>query len=226
MTVRDALVISNITFVVLVALAFVVGGLSLFLNSVNERAHDRELAAYQTRSELRIQRARADAAATLQRAIDSETENLRTRERTALLMHDTAAMQAQTASQRARAVEAPPATPRLGYKAADRTLSTAQRAKMISVLIERPGQITIVNGRTPEAEQYAAALTVIFRVSRWSVDSGVVADPRVRLPPLSLVEGSSEQDTAVRRSFAAAGVEVADQPPGPMDRPGTLYVGP
>lgn len=222
MTVRDALLISNIVFVVLVALAFVVGGLSLFLNSVNERAHDRELAAYQTRSELRIQRARADAAAALQQAIDSETEQLRSKEHTAMIMRDTVALLAQ----RVRPGEPPPTTPRLGYEAGDRTLSTAQRAKMLSVLIERPGQITIVNGRTVEAEQYAAALRVIFRVSRWNVESGVVADPGSPLPPLSLVEGSPEQDMVVRRSFDAAGVEVADRPAGPMDRPGTLYVGP
>jgi hypothetical protein len=226
MSVRDALLISNLAFLVLTALAFVAGAVSLFLSGLNERGKDRELAAYHASTELRIHSARADIVAALERVLASERRNLEAKERTAMIVRDAAALHAQAMADRARAVEAPPAAPRLSHAATERTLSSIQRAKMISVLIEHPGQITVVSGGGPEAERYAEDLRVIFSVSRWRVEGGSVADFRLMRAPLSLALGTSEQDIVVRTAFEAAGVAVANRPRGPMDPPTTIYVGP
>jgi hypothetical protein len=96
---------------------------------------------------------------------------------------------------------------------------------MVSALIANPGQVTIMNSVGSDTERYAADLRVIFNVSGWTVESGVVIEPKIPLAPLSLVLGDSPQDMAIRQAFEAAGVAVADRPRSPMDRPTTIYVG-
>jgi hypothetical protein len=226
MTVRDALLLSNIAFLALVALAFVASVVVFLLNRASERAKDRELAAYQTAAEMRIHSAQADAAAALERAVAGASENLRTKERTAMLVREAVALHAQTlASRTPPALEAPPAAEPIGAKIADRTLSTDQRGKMLAILIRRPGDVTVMSGIGSEAERYAAEIRGIFSAAGWTVESGVVVEPKIPLAPLSLVLGTSGQDLAVRKAFHAAGVAVADRPRSPMDRPSTIYVG-
>jgi hypothetical protein len=225
MTVRDALLLSNVAFLTLVALAFVASTIVFLLNRASERAKDRELSAYHAASELRIHSARADAAAALERAVAGEAENLKTRERTAMLVREAAALHARTLAVRARAVEGPPTVPRIAEKFTERPLSNEQRATMVSVLIRHPGQVTVINGVGADTERCAADLRVIFSVSGWTVGSGVVVDPRIPLAPLSLVLGTSAQDMAIREAFKAAGVTVVDRPRSSMDRPTTIYVG-
>ncbi|MDB5480525.1 MAG: hypothetical protein JWO83_1578 [Caulobacteraceae bacterium] len=226
MTARDALLISNVAFLTLVALAFVASVVVFFLNRASERAKDRELAAYQTAAELRIHSARADAAAALERAISRDADSVQARERTAMFVREAAALHAQTMA--ARVLPLPPPRAAIGHsgeRTVNRTLSSEQRARMISVLIAHPGQITVINDAGPEPERYAADLRVIFNVSGWKVESGIVIEPRIPLAPLSLVLGTSEQDMAVRKAFEGAGVAVPDRPRSPMDRPTTIYVG-
>lgn len=226
MTARDALLISNVAFLAIVALAFVASVVVFLLNRASERAKDRELAAYQTTAELRIHSARADAASALERAIARDVESVQARERTAMLVRDAAALHAQTMAARALPLQAPrPAIEHIGARIANRTLSSEQRANMIAVLIAHPGEVTVINGPGPEAERYAGDVRVIFNVSGWKVESGIVIEPRIPLTPLSLVLGTSEQDVAVRKAFDLAGVAVASRPRSPMDRPTTIYVG-
>lgn len=227
MSVRDALLFSNVAFLALVALAFVASVIVFFLNRANERAKDRELAAYQTAAELRIHSARADAAAAIERAIAGEAENLRAKERTALLVRDAVALHAQTlAAAKSPPVAALPAAENVDDNIADRTLSNDQRGKMIAVLIRRQGDVTVMNGIGSDTEAYAAEIRAVFSAAGWKVESGVVVEPRIPLAPLSLVAGASGQDVAVRRAFQAAGVAVRDRLRSPMDRPTTIYVGP
>ncbi|HLZ83527.1 MAG TPA: hypothetical protein VKQ54_08155, partial [Caulobacteraceae bacterium] len=237
MTVRDALLLSNLAFLALAALTLVAGLFVFLLNRAVERAKDREVATYQSTADVRIQSARADAAAALERAIALESENLRTRERTAMLVHDAAAMHLQALSGRGLAPQTPaapplvamaPSAPSLAAAAAGGpggALSNDQRGRMISVLIRSPGDVTVINGIGSDPERRAADLRAVFRAAGWQVETGVVIQPKVPLAPVSLVLGSSEQDKAVRRAFAAAGVGVADRPRSPMDRPTTVYVG-
>jgi hypothetical protein len=225
MTIRDALLLSNIAFLALVALAFVASTIVFLLNRASERAKDRELSAYHAASQLQIHSARADAAAALERAVAGEAENLKTRERTALLVREAAAIHAQTLAARARAVEGPQAVPRIAEKFTERALSNEQRARMVSVLIAHPSQVTVINGVGSDTERYAADLRVIFSASGWTVESGATIDPKTPLAPLSLVLGTSAQDMAIREAFKAAGVTVVDRPRSSMDRPTTIYVG-
>ncbi len=221
MTVRDALFLSTVAFLVLAALTIAAGVIAVFLGRANERARARELAAHRTAGETRIH----DAAAALEQLLAREAENLKTRERTAMLVREAAALYAQTLA-RAPALEAGSAVPRIAQQSADGPLSDAQRGRMVSVLIRRPGEVMVINGIGSEAERRAAEIRAIFRASRWKVESGVVVDPKIPLGSLSLVLGTSEQDVAVRMAFAAAGVTVSDRRRAPMDRPTTLYVGP
>ena len=243
MTVRDALIISNVAFLTLAALTFIAGMFVFFLNRAVERAKDRELSNYQTAAEVRIQSARADAAAALERALAREEENLRTRERTALLVRDAAALHVQALTARTPAAPAlpppavqslpagaAPAAPALpaaagGERTAEGALSGDQRGKMIAMLIRHRGDVTVINGMGADSERHAAELRAVFRAAGWQVESGVVIQPKVPLARLSLVLGTTEQDKLVRRAFAAAGVGVADRPRSPMDRPTTIYVG-
>jgi hypothetical protein len=233
MTVRDALMLSNAAFLLFGALTIIAGVFLLFLNRAVERTKDRELAAYQTAAEVRIHSARADAAEALERAVARETENLKTRALTALLVRDAVALHAQTLAARSQGPQAVGASPAPTLHAgapggdglADGTLSGDQRGKMISILIRRPGDVTVMNGAGSDAERRAAELRAVFRASGWQVESGVAIDPKVPLAPLSLVLGTSEQDKAVRRAFAAAGVGVTERPRSPIDRPTTIYVG-
>jgi hypothetical protein len=231
MTVRDALLLSNIAFLALVALAFVASVVVFVLNRASEKAKDRELAAYQTAAEMRIHSAQADAAAALERAVAGASENLRTKERTAMLVREAVALHAQTLAARTpAALEAPSASEPIGAapidaKVADRTLSTDQRGKMLAILIRRPGEVTVMSGVGAEAERYATEIRAIFSAAGWTVESGVVVEPKMPLAPLSLVLGTSGQDLAVRKAFQAAGVAAANRPRSPMDRPSTIYVG-
>ncbi len=227
MTVRDALILSNIAFLGLVALAFVASVVVFLLNRSSERAKDRELAAYQTTAEMRINSARADAAEALERAVMGETENLRARERTAMLVREAVVMHARALATRTPtpALEAPAPAEAAGDEVADRTLSADQRGKMIAVLIRLHGDITVMSGAGSEAERYAADIRSVFSAAGWKVETGVVVAPKVPLAPLSLVLGTSGQDLAVRIAFQAAGVHVGDRPRSAMDRPSTIYVG-
>jgi len=225
MTVRDALLLSNIAFLGLVALAFVASVVVFLLNRASERAKDRELAAYQTTAEMRIHSARADAAEALERAVAGQAENLRARERTALIVREAVALHAQALAARTPALEAPQAAAPGGDETVDRTLSTDQRGRMIAVLIRRRGDVTVMNGMGSEAERYAADVRAVFSAAGWNVESGVVVAPKTPLAPLSLVLGTTGQDLTVRKAFEAAGVNVGDRPRSPMDRPSTIYVG-
>jgi hypothetical protein len=225
MTVRDALIFSNIAFLALVALAFVASVVVFLLNRASERAKDRELAAYQTAAEMSIHSARADAAEALERAVAAAAENLRTKERTAMLVREAVTLHAQTLAARTPALEAPPVAQPIGDNTGDRTLSADQRGRMIAVLIRHQGDVTVMSGIGSEAERYAAEVRTVFSAAGWKVESGVVVAPKMPLAPLSLVLGTSGQDQAVRKAFQEAGVNVSSRPRSPMDRPTTIYVG-
>lgn len=228
MTAREALLISNIAFMALVALAFVAAVVVFFLNRSSERAKDRQLAAYQAAAEARIQTARAEAAVAIERAVAGESENVRARERTAMLVREAAALHARALASRATPGAPPPPAALAAPQAAapwDGTLSSEQRGRMIAALIRRPGKVTLMSDSGPGAERLSAELRSVFTASGWRVESGIVVDPKIPLAPLSLVIGATEQDKAVRRAFAAAGVPAADRPRSPLDRPTTIYVG-
>jgi hypothetical protein len=231
MTARDALMLSTIAFLALAALTVVAGVFVVFLSRISERDKDRDLAAYQTAAELRIHSARADAADALDRALAREGENTQSRERTAMLAREAAALLAQVTAARAQPPALPPpaTTARAAEPPVERTadgrLSAAQRGRMIAVLIRRPGDITVMNATGADAERQAADIRAVFSASGWKVESGVVVDPKIPLAPLSLVLGASEQDKAVRTAFQAAGLTAPDRPRSPMDRPSTIYVG-
>jgi hypothetical protein len=225
MTVRDALLLSTIAFLVLAALTLAAGVIVVFLSRANDRAKDRQLADYQSAGETRVHSVRANAAAALERLLAREAENLKTMERMAVLVREAAALNAQTLANRVPAVDAGPAVPRIAQQSADGALSADQRGKMVSVLIRRPGDVTVINSVGIEAERHAAEIRAIFRASGWRVASGGFIEPRVPGASLSLVLGTSEQDVAVREAFAAAGVAVTDRPRSPTDRPTTVYVG-
>ena len=225
MTARDALLLSNIVFLALTALVFIAGMVAFLLNRANERAKDRELAAYHVAAQVRINSAQADAAAALERAVAKEAENLKTKERTATILRDIVALHAQTAAARTPALAAPPPAARLPDKIDDRTLSNDQRAKMAAVLIRRHGDVTVMNGVGAETERFAAEIRAVFIAAGWNVETGVAIEPKTPLAPLSLVAGATAQDIAVRKAFAAAGVAVTDRRRSPMDRPTTIYVG-
>ena len=225
MTVRDALLLSTVAFLVLAALTIVAGIIVVFLSRANERARERELATYRTAGEARVHAALAEAVAALERLLAREAEQLRAGERTATLLREAPAPQPQALADRAVAVEAAPVVPRITQRSADRMLSDDQRGKMVSVLMRRPGDVMVVNGIGTDAGRRAAEMRAIFRASGWKVESGVVIDPKIPLlASLSVVLGASEQDIAVREAFALAGVAVADRPRSPMDRPTTIYV--
>jgi len=219
LTLGGALLLSQIAFLVLAALTLIAGVAVVLLDGALERDKDRALAAYQSDAEIRIHSASADAAEAIERAVEGRVDALTTTERTAMLMREAAALRAQTP-----AADASAADP-IVERTVDRTLTSDQRARMISVLIRHPGQVTVFNGPGAEAERYAGALKVLFSVSGWTVESGVVSQPRIPLPPLSVVLGTSEQDLAVRQAFEAAGAAVIDRARGPIDRPTTIYVG-
>lgn len=225
MSSRDALLLSNIVFLALAALVFIAGMVAFLLNRANERAKDRELAAYHASAQVRINSAQADAAAALERAVAREAENLKSKERTATILRDVVALHAQTLAARTPALAAPPPAARLTGEIDDRTLSSDQRAKMASVLIRRHGDVTVMNGIGAEAERYAAEIRAVFTAAGWNVETGVAIEPEPPLAPLSLVLGTTAQDMAVRKAFEAAGVAVAYRPRSPMDRPTTIYVG-
>jgi hypothetical protein len=228
MTAREALLISNIAFMALVALAFVAAVVVFFLNRSSERAKDRQLAAYQAAAEAHTHAARAEAVAAMERAVASESENVRARERTAMLLREAAALHAQALASRATPVASlPPPALAAPETAApwDGTLSNEQRGRMIAALIRRPGEVTLMSDSGPGAERLSAELRSVFTASGWRVQSGIVVDPKIPLAPLSLVLGATEQDKAVRRAFAAAGVPVADRPRGPLDRATSVYIG-
>ena len=225
MTVRDALFLSTVAFLVLAALTLVAGVIVVLLSRANDRARERELAASRTAGETRVHTALADAVAALERLLAREAEHLRAGERTATLLREAPAPHAQTLADRALAVEAGPVVARIAQRSADRTLSDDQRGKMVSVLMRRSGDVMVVNGIGTEAGRRAAEMRAIFRASGWKVESGVVIDPKIPLlASLSVVLGTSEQDVVVREAFAVAGVAVADRPRSPMDRPTTIYV--
>ena len=96
---------------------------------------------------------------------------------------------------------------------------------MVSVLIRRPGDVAVLNSAGFEAERRAAEIKAIFRACGWKVASDGGVQAKVGGGSVSLVLGTSEQDAAVRSAFAAAGVAVTERPPGPTDRPTTIYVG-
>ena len=225
LAVGDALLLSHVAFLVLAALTLIAGAAVVLLNGTVEKDKDRALAAYQADAETRIHSASADAAEALERAVEGRIDALTTTERTAMLIHEAAALHAQTPAPSASAAEAPPAADPIGERIVDWTLSSEQRAKMIAVLIQHPGRVTLFNGMGADPERYAGALRVLFSVSGWTVESGVVPQPRAPLAPLSVVLGTSEQDLAVRQAFEAAGVAVADRRRSPIDRPTTIYVG-
>ncbi len=221
----DAALLSNVAFLVLAALTLMAGVAVVLLSGVLERDKDRTLAAYQSDAEIRIHSARADAAEAIEQAAETQADALTAKERTAMLLRQAAALSAQAAVAGTPEAEARPAADPIGERIVDRTLSSDQRARMISVLIRHPGQVTVLNSRGAETERYAGALKVLFSVSGWTVESGVVSEPRIPLPPLSVVLGISEQDLAVRQAFEAAGVPVTDRVRSPIDRPTTIYVG-
>jgi hypothetical protein len=224
-TVGDALFLSHVAFLVLAALTLIAGIAVVLLSGAVERDKDRALATYQSDAEIRIHSASADAAEALERAVEGRIDALTTTERTAMLVREAAALNAQAPVANAPATEARPAADPIVEREVERTLSSDQRARMIGVLIQHPGQVTLLNGRGAEAERYAGALKVLFNVSGWTVESGIVTQPRIPLAPLSVVLGFSEQDLAVRQAFEAAGVAVTERPRSPVDRPTTIYVG-
>jgi hypothetical protein len=225
MNVRDALFLSTVAFLVLAALTLVAGVIVVFLGRANDRARERELAAYRTAGETRIHSALADAVAALERLVARQGEHLKAVERTATLPREPAAQHAPALADSAMAVEAGPVVPRIAQRTADGALSDDQRGKMVSVLMRRPGDVMVVNGIGTEAGRRAAEMRAIFRASGWKVESSVVIDPKIPLlASLSVVLGASEQDVAVREAFAVAGVAVAERRRSPMDRPTTIYV--
>jgi hypothetical protein len=224
-TLGGALLLSQVAFLVLAAMTLIAGVAVVLLDGALERDKDRALAAYQSDAEIRIHSASADAAEAIERAVEGRVDALTTAERTAMLLREAAALRAQPPASGASAAEARPAADPIVARAADRTLTSDQRARMISVLIRHPGQVTVLSSTGAETARYAGALKVLFSVSGWTVESGVVNQPRIPLPPLSVVLGTSEQDLAVRQAFEAAGAAVIDRPRSPIDRPTTIYVG-
>jgi hypothetical protein len=229
MTVRDALLISTVAFIGLAGLTIVAGMIVVLLSRASERASARQAAAFRDEAEIRIHAARAEAAAAIDRALAREEENLRSRERTAMLVRDAVALHAQVLATRAppapmAAPSLPPPAP-LAVAAADGSLSPIQRGRLISVLMRSPGDVTVINGVGLVAERHAADVRAVFTAAGWRVESGVVVDPKIPLAPVSLVLGRSAQDQTVRQAFQAAGVAAADRPRSPMDRPTTVYVG-
>ena len=225
LSVGDALFISHVAFLVLAALTLIAGVAVVLLNGAVERDKDRTLASYQSDAEIRIHTASADAAEAIERAVEGRIDALTTTQRTAMLVREAAALNARAPVAGAPAAEARPAADPIIETVVERTLSSDQRARMVGVLIQHPGQVTVLSGRGAEAERYAGALKVLFNVSGWTVESGVVTQPRIPLAPLSVVLGISEQDLTVRHAFEAAGVAVTDRPRSPIDRPTTIYVG-
>ena len=224
MTVRDALLLSTIAFLVLAGLTLAAGVIAVFLGRANERAKNRELAAFRTAGETRVHAVRADAAAVLERLLAREAEALKTIERTAMLVHE-AALHVRTPGAEAAAVEADPAVRRIAQQGADGALSAEQRGKMVSILIRRPGDVAVIHGVGSDAERRAAEIRAIFKASGWTVQSSGAVEPNVPSASLSLVLETSERDVAVRNAFGAAGVAITERPRAPTDQPITIYVG-
>jgi hypothetical protein len=224
-TLGDALVLSHVALLVLAALTLIAGVAVVLLDAAVERDKDRALAVYQSDAEIRIHSASANAAEALERAVEARIDALTTTERSAMLVREAAALNAQAPVAGPPAAEARPTADPVVEKVVDRTLSSDQRARIVEVLLQHPGRVTVLSVRGAEAEKYAGALKVLFSVSGWTVESGVVTQPRNPLAPLSVVLGFSEQDLAVRQAFEAAGVAVADRTRSPIDQPTTIYVG-
>ena len=224
-TLGDALLLSHVALLVLAALTLIAGVAVVLLDGAVERDKDRVLATYQSDAQIRIHAASANAAEAIERAVEGRIDALTTTERTAMIVREAAALNAQAPVAGGPVAEARPAADPIVERVVERTLSSDQRARMIGVLIQHPGQVTVLSDRGAEAERYAGALKVLFSVSGWTVESGLVTEPRTPLAPLAVVLGSSEQDLAVRQAFEAAGVTVTDRPRSPIDRPTTIYVG-